>query len=87
MSLYIWDPKRPNPDPPYPRQSTRCFYCGDNLFCHDAIRWMGRLEVEGDDLWLHPSCVLRLMTRLMRDVHEYECIRHVGATLSVDAGI
>ena len=45
----------------------RCFYCGEPL-ADPALHWMG----EGGHLLLHPSCFVRLATRLFRDLHEIE---------------
>ena len=47
--------------------SKDCFYCGDKV-SYPRILWMGTTGA----IELHPDCVLRLVTRLMRDRHEYE---------------
>ena len=49
-----------------------CFYCHKGIAALDAyISWMG---ASAEDLTLHPACVWALMARIVRDVHEYECL-------------
>jgi hypothetical protein len=44
-----------------------CFYCGEHLTAPFII-WIG----VGDPLALHPSCVVELSIRLLRDVWQIE---------------
>ncbi len=53
----------------------RCFYCGERL--DDlSIGWNGWLpdSMDGVYIALHPGCVAELTIRLLRDVHEWECL-------------
>lgn len=49
-----------------------CFYCGDKAW-PPFVMWQG----VPDTIYLHPECAIRLMIRLMRDVHDVQCNSHV----------
>lgn len=60
-----------------------CYYCGGPL---DAffIEWRGHRS--GSKVLhvipLHPACTVDLCVRLLRDVHEYECLYGTEVTLT-----
>ncbi len=45
-----------------------CFYCRGST-TDPGITWMGATG----EIFLHPSCAVELVIRLLRDVHELEC--------------
>ncbi len=48
-----------------------CFYSGAVFDREEyAVQWAGRIYV----IYLHPGCVVELTMRLLRDVHEIECL-------------
>lgn len=52
----------------------RCFHCGD-FMTDPAIVWRGgAIEGIGIQIMLHPRCAIDFMIRLMRDVHEIQCV-------------
>lgn len=48
-----------------------CFYCG-KATSDPAIHWMGFPM----DIFLHPGCCVDLSIRLLRDVHQWQCVHH-----------
>lgn len=48
-----------------------CFYCGKPLAA-PIVQWMGCGT--NRPLLLHPDCCVELTIRLLRDVHEGECL-------------
>jgi len=54
---------------------TSCFYCGYPLK-GTIVAWWGN----GADIYLHPSCVVELTIRMLRDVHEIECQTQTAIT-------
>ena len=65
---------------PLEQSSVWCFYCGDALDSL-SIQWEGwtprannGATFRGNEIILHPGCVVELTIRLLRDVHEWECL-------------
>ena len=53
------------------KDENKCFYCCYPFERGDSyVEWMGAIG----DILLHPECVVEMMLRMMRDVHEYECL-------------
>lgn len=44
----------------------RCFFCGDHLPSEEVVYWHGSDE-EGQEIWLHPECAVRLGAHLAKD--------------------
>lgn len=54
---------------------TECFYCGKAVG-FPALFWMGLTG----EIYLHPDCFQLLTVRLMRDLHEIQCMPKDGAS-------
>jgi hypothetical protein len=57
-----------------PEPGDLCFYCGQDAGI-ECIYWAGTVETDCHLFFLHRDCVLDLMIRLMRDVHEWDVTR------------
>lgn len=51
-------------------EEAECFYCGKAVG-FPALFWMGATG----NVYLHPDCLQLLIVRLMRDLHEIQCMR------------
>jgi|FaiFalDrversion2_1042247.scaffolds.fasta_scaffold19174_2 hypothetical protein len=83
-----------DPDFPYTPKNG-CFYCGEPFKDSDlAVFWSGLHETkepEGQVIWLHPECTLKLVARLYADAitaivyaHEQTLIKEVERILSTE---
>jgi hypothetical protein len=50
-----------------------CYYCYSKIAPEqeDIIHWLGE---GGRELFLHPPCATDLCLRILRDVHEHQCV-------------
>jgi hypothetical protein len=79
MSLVDLKRDRFHPNADTIRRGRACYYCG-KVITSPAVIWSGF----GDDIALHPACVLEWTIRLMRDVWQVQCEGHLHVELITD---
>ena len=62
-----------------PAEERKCFYCRTEVEQEKYIVWHGPGGLGGRVIVLHYACTIDLTIRLMRDVHQAQCLGDLGA--------